>query len=61
MQGSVKRKKTHRRLTVISRRRPWDADKMANVFAAYVLHRVSEQDGQTAPVDTSPDDGAPAC
>jgi hypothetical protein len=61
MQDNVKHKKTNRRLTVISRRRAWDADVMANVFAAYVLHRLHEQDGQAAPVDSSPDDGAPAC
>jgi hypothetical protein len=60
MQGIAKHK-INRRLTVIARRRPWNADLLANVFAAYVLHRLHEQDGQTAPVDTSPDDGAPAC
>jgi hypothetical protein len=60
MQGIAKRK-TNRRLTVIARRRPWNADSLANVFAAYVLHRLHEQDGQMSPVDTSPDDGAPAC
>ena len=60
MQGIAKHK-TNRRLTVIARRRPWNAESFAKVFAAYVLHRVNEQDGQIAPVDTSPDDGAPAC
>jgi hypothetical protein len=60
MQGSVKLR-TNRRLTVIAKRRPWDADVLANVFAAYVLHRLHEQNGQTMTVDTSPDDGAPAC
>jgi hypothetical protein len=60
MQDNVKRK-TSRRLTVISRRRPWNTESLANVFAAYVLHRVNEQDFKTASVDASPDDGAPAC
>jgi hypothetical protein len=60
MQGYAKRN-ANRRLTVIGRRRPWNTEAFARVFAAYVLHRVNEQDGQIAPVDTSPDDGAPAC
>jgi hypothetical protein len=60
MQGIAKHK-TNRRLTVIARRRPWNAEELASVFAAYVLHRLNEQNGQTAPVDSSPDDGAPAC
>lgn len=60
MQG-IARHKSNRRLTVIARRRPWNVELLANVFAVYVLHRVNEQDGQTAPVDASPDDGAPAC
>ena len=60
MQGSTKHK-PHRRLTVIARRRPWNADLMASVFAAYVLHRLNEQDGPAVPVDASPEDGAPAC
>ena len=60
MQGNAKHK-ANRRLTVIARRRPWNTESLANVFAAYVLHRLNEQDGQTAPADSSPDDGAPAC
>jgi hypothetical protein len=55
------RQKPPRRLTVIARRRPWDTEAFARVFAAYVLHRVNEQDGQIVPIDTSPDDGAPPC
>ena len=60
MQGNTKRKSS-RRLTVISRQRPWNAESVANVFAAYVLHRLHEQDGKTPAADSSPDDGAPAC
>jgi hypothetical protein len=60
MQGNVKHKKPSRRRWFISRRRA-GCRVMANIMAAYVLHRVSEQDGPTAPIDTSPDDGAPAC
>jgi hypothetical protein len=60
MQG-IARHKINRRLTVIARRQPWNVESLANVFAAYVLHRLHEQDGQTTPVDASPDDGAPVC
>ena len=41
-QGTRQRK--GRRLTVISRRRPWNVDSFAAVFAAFVMQRLAEQD-----------------
>jgi hypothetical protein len=60
MQVNAKHKPS-RRLTVIARRRPWNTESFANAIAAYVLHRLNEQNDQTAAGDTPDNDGAPAC
>ena len=39
----VTRQRKGRRLTVISRRRPWNVDAFAAVFAAYVMQRLAEK------------------
>jgi hypothetical protein len=40
----VAKRQPRRRLTVISRQRPWNVTSFAEVFAAYVLQQLAEQD-----------------